>query len=60
VSDGAGGAVVVWQDNRCGHTMVADTYAAAHQRFGALCSGHPDGVAVCTAANKQTNRAARE
>jgi len=52
VADGSGGAIVTWQDNRQGSTMVADVYA---QRIDV--SGTPlwtaDGVAVCTAANQQ-------
>jgi hypothetical protein len=50
VSDGAGGAIVTWQDARSGPT--ADIYA---QRVNAV--GVPlwtaDGVALCTAANGQ-------
>ena len=51
VSDGAGGAIVTWQDGRSGSY---DIYA---QRVNA--AGVPqwttDGVALCTAANDQTN-----
>jgi uncharacterized protein YjdB len=49
VSDGAGGAIVVWEDNRSGNSDAPDIYA---QRVNA--SGIPqwtaDGVAVCAAA----------
>jgi len=50
VSDGAGGAIVVWEDSRYGASI--DIYA---QRLDA--SGSPmwehNGVAICTAANDQ-------
>ena len=53
VSDGAGGAIVTWQDGRSGYrNSAADIYA---QRVNAL--GVPqwtaDGVALCTAASSQ-------
>jgi hypothetical protein len=51
VSDGAGGAIITWQDQRNGFN---DIYA---QRVSA--TGSPlwtaDGVALCTAANEQTS-----
>ena len=53
VSDGAGGVIIVWQDNRSG---TADVYA---QRVNA--AGAPqwaaNGVALCAAANNQYNPA---
>ncbi|MCC6653398.1 MAG: hypothetical protein IT348_19760, partial [Candidatus Eisenbacteria bacterium] len=52
VSDGAGGAIVVWQDDRSGTLADADVYA---QKLDA--TGSPqwttDGVEVCTAAGDQ-------
>src|SRR5258708_1649183 len=52
VADGAGGAIITWQDNRNGPDL--DIFA---QRINA--GGTPqwtaDGVALCTAANNQQN-----
>jgi predicted lipoprotein with Yx(FWY)xxD motif len=49
-SDGAGGAIVTWQDLRNG---PADIYAQRVSADGAP-QWTPDGVALCTAANDQT------
>ncbi len=54
VSDGAGGAIIAWEDPR-GLTSGFDVYAA---RLGGSDGGiiwHADGVAVCTAAHDQLN-----
>jgi hypothetical protein len=49
-SDGAGGAIVMWQDNRTGNN--ADIYAQRVNALGAV-QWTADGVAVCTAAEDQ-------
>ena len=54
VPDGAGGAIAVWQDNRPGSTSVADVFAQRVNGSGVVQWAN-DGVAVCTAANKQVN-----
>ena len=54
-SDGAGGAIVTWQDNRSGHDL--DIYAQHVTANGMLDPrwGGMNGVAVCTAAKHQTD-----
>jgi hypothetical protein len=56
VSDGAGGAIVIWQDYRSGTNgdMYRDIYA---QRVRAMGSADwtPNGVPICTAAESQSN-----
>jgi hypothetical protein len=54
VSDGAGGAVIAWQDNRQGSFMVTDVYAQRVSASGTV-QWTTDGVAICTAANAQTS-----
>jgi len=54
VPDGAGGAIAVWQDNRPGSTSVADVFAQRVNGSGVVQWAN-DGVAVCTATNKQVN-----
>ena len=54
VSDGAGGAIAVWQDDRPGSTAVADVFAQRVNGSGVV-QWTNEGVAVCTAANKQVN-----
>jgi len=54
VPDGAGGAIAVWQDNRPGSTSVADVFAQRVNGSGVV-QWTNEGVAVCTAANKQVN-----
>ncbi len=49
-SDGAGGAIIVWEDRRNG---AADIYAQRIDAAGAVQWG-ADGIAVCTAAYVQT------
>jgi hypothetical protein len=49
ISDGRGGAIVVWNDNRNG---TWDIYAQRIDAYGAL-QWATDGVAVCTAPNDQ-------
>lgn len=53
VSDGAGGAIVVWQDGRLGAGNY-DIYAQRVDRDGNLLWA-PAGVPVCVAANNQIN-----
>jgi hypothetical protein len=53
VSDGAGGAIVTWQDNRGGSDMVADVYAQRVDGSG-IVQWTSDGVAISIAANAQT------
>jgi len=51
VPDGAGGAIVVWVDNR---TEEGDLYAQRFDQGGAVASGWPrDGVPVCVARGSQ-------
>ena len=50
ISDGAGGAIVTWQDNRSG---TADIYAQRVNASGAV-QWTADGMAICTAANIQS------
>jgi hypothetical protein len=54
VSDGAGGAIISWTDQRNEGTPGGDIYA---QRFSAagVTLWAPNGVPVCTAAGQQTN-----
>ncbi len=52
VSDGAGGALVAWLDNRDGDFSTADVYARRINASG-IAQWTTDGVAVCTAANAQ-------
>ncbi len=52
VSDGAGGAIVVWQDLRDGSNMTADIYARRINSGGAA-QWTSDGVAISTALNRQ-------
>lgn len=54
VADGFGGAIVVWQDNRPGSTIVADVYAQRVNMSGGVLWAS-DGVAVCAAQDKQVN-----
>lgn len=49
-----GGTIVVWQDNRQGSTMQADVYAQRVDMSG-VNQWTSDGVAICTATQKQTN-----
>ena len=50
ISDGAGGAIVVWQDNRSGSN--ADVYARRVTASGTA-SWTPDGVAICSLSSNQ-------
>lgn len=52
ISDGAGGAIVVWRDMRGGPT--GDLYAQRVLASGAM-AWAADGVEVCVAANEQAN-----
>ena len=49
-----GGTIVVWQDNRQGSTMQADVYVQRVDMSG-VNQWTSDGVAICTATQKQTN-----
>lgn len=51
VADGAGGTIVVWQDNWIGNY---DIYAQRYDGFGVPQWG-PDGVGVCRVVNDQTS-----
>jgi hypothetical protein len=51
ISDGAGGAIIVWMDNRGGYY---DMYAQRVNAYGTT-QWTADGVAVCTAARSQYN-----
>jgi predicted lipoprotein with Yx(FWY)xxD motif len=51
-SDGAGGAIITWEDNRTG-TYYYDIYAQRVDASGAV-QWAADGIAVCTAAGVQT------
>ena len=53
VSDGAGGAIVTWEDARGGSNMVADVYAQRIDANGVV-QWLGDGVAISTAANAQS------
>jgi hypothetical protein len=55
VSDGTGGAIVAWLDDRNGFS-VRDVYAQRVNSSGIVQWG-PDGVAVCTANTEQTQLA---
>ena len=52
VSDGAGGAIVTWNDSRDAGTTVVDIYAQRVNGSGAA-QWTADGVALCTAAGSQ-------
>ncbi|MFQ5599278.1 MAG: hypothetical protein ACE5G2_01850, partial [Candidatus Krumholzibacteriia bacterium] len=53
VSDGAAGAIVVWEDERAGSL---DIYAQRITPAGVVATGWPaDGVALCSAAGNQRN-----
>lgn len=54
IVDGAGGAIVVWQDNRQGGTIVADVFAQRIDANGVVLWAN-NGVSVSAAAQKQTN-----
>src|SRR5512140_3012222 len=49
VSDGAGGAIIAWQDSRSG---TSDIYAQKIDAAGTV-QWAANGVAICTAANDQ-------
>ncbi len=51
ISDGSGGAIIVWHDYRAGAT--ADIYAQRVDASGVM-QWTTDGVAICTAANDQS------
>jgi hypothetical protein len=54
VSDGAGGAYVVWQDARDYATLLNDTYAQHLTATGEVAPGWPaNGLAVCALPNEQ-------
>jgi hypothetical protein len=53
VTDGAGGAIVTWQDNRSGSNMVADIYVQRVNGSG-IVQWTSDGVAISTADDAQT------
>ncbi len=53
VTDGQGGAIMVWQDHRNGSKNF-DIYAQAIDSTGSL-KWEMDGVAICTTANNQCN-----
>jgi len=56
VSDGAGGAIVVWSDARDSLTTARDVYAQRVDAGGAVHAGWPtNGVALCTAAGDQSD-----
>ena len=55
ISDGAGGAILVWEDERDVSTSLHSIYALRVTGEGALASGWPkDGFPVCTAPGDQT------
>ena len=53
INDGAGGAIITWQDQR-NSTVNTDVYAQKINGSGAV-QWTADGVAISTAANNQTN-----
>lgn len=54
VSDGAGGALIAWEDARSSGTTGLDIYASRITNLGAVASGWTaGGVAVCTATGTQ-------
>jgi len=58
VTDGAGGAIVAWQDRRNGGFGTDDIYAQHVLASGAVDGAWPvDGRALCTAASSQANLA---
>jgi len=54
IADGVGGAIVVWQDDRQGGTIVADVFAQRIDANGVVLWAN-NGVSVSAAAQKQTN-----
>ncbi len=52
ISDGSGGAIITWFDNRNSATTKYDIYAQRIDGNG-VAQWTPDGVAVCTASNDQ-------
>jgi hypothetical protein len=52
VSDGAGGAIVMWRDHRLFGTSKSDLFAQRISSSG-VTQWQPDGVAVCTAPGEQ-------
>lgn len=55
VSDGAGGAIVVWEDNRDVFISGADIYAQRVTAEGTIAPGWPaDGLPLCTAPGYQS------
>ena len=52
VSDGSGGAIITWYDQRIGY---ADIYAQRVDSSGAVQWTPADGVAICTFSNEQSN-----
>jgi hypothetical protein len=53
LSDGAGGAFIVWQDDRNGGALPTDLYAQRLDASGTKLWG-PSGIALCTAASTQS------
>lgn len=54
VSDGAGGAIIAWEDARSNATSGQDIYAGRVKQDGTIASGWtPGGVAVCSAVGNQ-------
>jgi hypothetical protein len=52
ISDGAGGAIIIWQDFRDNSLTGRDIYAQKINANG-IVQWTPDGVAICTAASSQ-------
>src|SRR5437867_3977429 len=54
VADGAGGAIIIWEDNRSDLVHISDIYAQHVQASGKVDPAWPaDGRALCTAAGDQ-------
>ena len=54
ISDGAGGAIIIWTDERTGGNSIGDIYAQRINSAGVV-QWTMNGIPVCTAANPQSN-----
>jgi predicted lipoprotein with Yx(FWY)xxD motif len=54
ISDGVGGAIIIWTDERTGGNNIGDIYAQRINNAGVV-QWTMNGIPVCTAANPQSN-----
>jgi hypothetical protein len=55
ISDGAGGAILTWEDKRTSGTTGSDVYAQRLTALGGIAPGWPvNGIALCNAVGEQT------